>query len=155
VCHRDPNKTYRNKVMPITLVKRLNNSLVLTEASVSHGDASGSRTSGEGSNTPNLEWLCRSGPLSRECCCKLGENPRCGCGWCSDPPGKGCNVFFCSSSPSLGGSAEVGGVELVVDGFEDDGHEDEDEDADAGADMESVLVRKGDGGDLYVCRYPG
>lgn len=127
-------------VMPTTLVKRPNVCPVLFERLVSHGDISASRISG--SNIAERTYESDS---------SFGFNSL-SCGFISDGDLRGYRQSdwgdFLSSSPSLEGSAEVGGVESESDRDED---EDEEEEGEAGCE----LVRRGDGMGLYVWRYPG
>lgn len=59
-----------------------------------------------------------------------------------------------SSSPSLDGPAEVGGVDSGrdMDGLEGKGEGDDDDEEESAA--ESTVRRSGDGGVLYDSRYP-
>jgi hypothetical protein len=145
--HRDPNSKYKNIVIPTTLVRRPSVCPELFERLLSHGDISASRISG--SNIAERMYVSDSafGFNSLSSGFFLSDDGNLRACWGSDLM---CRRGFLSSSPSLEGSAEVGGVESKSESDRDES-EDVGEEGVGGCE----LVRRGDGMGLYVCRYPG
>jgi hypothetical protein len=90
-------------------------------------------------------------PVSFETSASHGDSSGC----CPDVDRFGCTPNF-SSSPSLEGPAEVGGVDSAIDNdkVDGDGDDEEEEDDEEEGVAGSELNRSGEGGVLYDCRDP-